>query len=417
MRFFKISLLFILGSMRAVVAASQQNTDKLLYELLSTQPEKFSGILNNLKENKLQLIYTAIKRDKKDKVKFTDHTYNLDAGNYFYPASTVKLPLAILALQKLNELNIKGLNKTSTMITGQDGNGQTSVNNDPSAPDGRPTIANYIKKILLVSDNDAFNRLYEFLGQEYINNSLHKMGYTHIQIIHRLEVSLSEAQNRHTNPVDFFDADCNTLYKKPAMHSQLPYLPRNIILGEGYYKGDSLVHEPFNFSAKNQLPLADLHNMVRSILFPAAVAKQQRFNLTPEDYAFLRKYMSMTPLESSSPVYTAPVYWDNYVKFIYYGAEKIQPDSSIRIFNKPGDAYGFLIDAAYLVDYKNNIEFIVSAALLCNSDDIFNDDNYDYNSVGLPFMKNIGQLIYNYERTKVSAAKKQISPIVPNYRD
>ena len=47
---------------------------------------------------------------------------------------------------------------------------------------GRPTIAHYIKKILLVSDNDAFNRLYEFLGQQYINTTLHQMGYTEVQI-------------------------------------------------------------------------------------------------------------------------------------------------------------------------------------------------------------------------------------------
>ena len=77
------------------------------------------------------------------------------------------------------------------MITEADEDGQTAVYNDPTSADGRPTIAHYIKKILLVSDNDAFNRLYEFLGQEYINNTLHKMGYEDVQIIHRLEISLN----------------------------------------------------------------------------------------------------------------------------------------------------------------------------------------------------------------------------------
>ncbi len=46
---------------------------------------------------------------------------------------------------------------------------------------------------------------------------------------------------------------------------------------------------------------------------------------------------------------------------------------------------------------KNKTEFMLSATILCNSDGIFNDDKYDYNKVGLPFMKKLGMLIYNYE--------------------
>ena len=100
----------------------------------------------------------------------------------------------------------------TTMITAADGETQTNVYNDPTTKDGRPTIAHYIKKILLVSDNDAFNRLYEFLGQEYINKSLYKMGYDDVQIIHRLEISLTEEQNRHTNPIKFVDNNGRIIY-------------------------------------------------------------------------------------------------------------------------------------------------------------------------------------------------------------
>src|SRR5215203_2725993 len=102
------------------------------------------------------------------------------------------------------------------MITGIAGGQQTAVNSDPSAADGRPTIALYIKKILLVSDNDAYNRLYEFLGQEYINNTLHKMGYEDVQILHRLQLPLSEEENRLTNPVTFYDSTGKIVYEKPG---------------------------------------------------------------------------------------------------------------------------------------------------------------------------------------------------------
>ena len=35
----------------------------------------------------------------------------------------------------------------------------------------------------MVSDNDANNRLYEFLGQDYINEQMHKKGYGNVQYI------------------------------------------------------------------------------------------------------------------------------------------------------------------------------------------------------------------------------------------
>ncbi len=57
------------------------------------------------------------------------------------------------------------------------------------------------------------------------------------------------------------------------------------------------------------------------------------------------------------------------------------------VFNKPGWTYGFLIDAAYIADFKNNIEFMISACIYTNSDGILNDDKYDYDTIGYPFLK------------------------------
>ncbi|HRF19672.1 MAG TPA: serine hydrolase, partial [Chitinophagaceae bacterium] len=166
-------------------------SDTFMHRLLAENSQYFSEILEKKEELGLQVIYTRIDRTKKNKPGFTDHYFGVNADKYFYPASTVKLPVAILTLQRLNELNIAGLDKNSTMYTASAGERLTAVANDPSAQDGRPTVAHYIKKILLVSDNDAYNRLYEFLGQEYINTSLQKMGYVHTKIIHRLSISLS----------------------------------------------------------------------------------------------------------------------------------------------------------------------------------------------------------------------------------
>jgi len=399
-----------------------QPADSFLYKLLAAYPAFFTDILARKEELGVQIIYTRIDRGKKkkEKPKFTDYTFNLNSADYFYPASTVKLPVAILALQKLNELNIRGLTKNTTMLTESAGGRQTAVSADPSAANGKPSIAHYIKKILLVSDNDAFNRLYDFLGQEYINNSLHKMGYRDAQIIHRLSVSLADDENRFTNPVSFADANGKIIYSKPAEKSRLVYADRSAssksyLKGNGYMQGNELINAPFDFSRKNCLPLEDLHQMVRSIIFPDAVPASQRFNLTREDYDFLRRYMSMRPGESVSPLYDPKDYWDHYVKMIYYGSEKTEPEPGIRIFNKTGTAYGYLTEACYFTDFNNGIDFLLSAVIYCNSDGIFNDDKYDYATTGYPFLKNLGRVLYAYERTRVRKNKADLTHLLFNY--
>jgi len=386
-------------------------THTFVADILKQYPDYFQSVLSN-PDNKVQIIYTQIDRGNNGNPKFTDHYFNINDSSYFYPASTVKLPIGILALQKLNELKMAGLDKNTTMISEAGYSGQTEVYNDPSTPDGRPTIEHYIKKILLVSDNDAFNRLYEFLGQEYINNTLHKMGYKEVQIVHRLDISLSEDENRHTNPVRFFDTSGKLVYEKPLETSKLVYATRNTKMGSGFYRDSQLINEPFDFSKKNRMSLKTLHNIVRSVMFPEMVSKQQRFNLTKDDYEFLRKYLSMTPLESKFPFYDRENYWDAYVKFLMYGAEKTPMKEGIRIFNKVGDAYGFLIDAAYFADFNNNVEFMLSAVIHCNSDGIFNDDKYDYDEVGFPFMKHLGQVIYDLELKR----KKKVVPDLSRFR-
>jgi hypothetical protein len=69
----------------------------------------------------------------------------------------------------------------------------------------------------------------------------------------------------------------------------------------------------------------------------------------------------------------------------------------IRIYNKVGNAYGYLTDAAYIVDYQNQVEFLLAATIHVNNDGIFNDGKYEYKEIGYPFLANLGKVIYDYE--------------------
>jgi hypothetical protein len=399
----------------AAIPTDSVHTDAFMEDLLAKNPALFADVLKNRKAWNVQVIYTQVDRGTNGIPALKNHYFNVNPARYFYPASTVKFPVSLLALQRLNELKGHGINKNTTMITEAAYSGQTAVYNDPTTPDGKPSIAQYIKKILMVSDNDAYNRLYEFLGQEYINAELHKKGYEDVQLLHRLQIALNEDENRHTNPVNFLDAAGNVLYAQPMQHNTTQYIGRNDSMGNAYYSGGKLVEAPMNFSKKNRISLEDLHNILVGLVFPSKVKAAQRFNITEEDRQFVLKYMSQLPGESVYPAYDTANYWDAYCKFMLYGSEKGNLPKNIRIFNKVGDAYGQLLDVAYIVDFDKKIEFFVSAVIYCNNDGVLNDDKYNYDDIGFPFMKNLGRVLYEYELGRPKKNIPDLSAWLFNY--
>jgi hypothetical protein len=386
--------------MFSLFASAQEIDTVFLKNLLESHRDLFEHVLNHPTHNEVQILYTQIDRDENNVPHFRSYSYRLNANHYFYPASTVKLPTAIFALEKLNELNIKGLTVKSTMITDSAYAGQTKVKHDSTSRNGLPSIGNYIKKILLVSDNDAYNRLYEFVGREEINQKLKKYQLNGTRIIGRLAIGDKGESTKHTNPIDFYDGK-KLVYHKPALYdpNEYPMHPEHMIMGKGYLdKNDKLVMEPYDFSHNNIYPLTDQQMVLRRLLFPETFPKEQRFNLTDDQYKFIYKYMSMWPTESKYPTYSPPDYYPAYCKWLFYGGDSLAViNPHIRIFDKIGDSYGYDIDNAYIVDFKNKVEFILSAVVQSNDDDIYNDNKYEYKTVCLPFMKNLAQVIYQYE--------------------
>ena len=405
-------LLHLLLTLVALPSLAQFQADNFIEKLLKKHPERFAELLKDPDKYQIQILYTKIDRNRKNEPHFTTHRYQVNSAQYFYPASTVKLPAVALAFEKLNKL---GIDKNTPMFTDADRPEQTVVKSDSTAENGLPSVAHYAKKILLVSDNDAFNRLYEFIGQEEFNDSLHKKGFTNVRIAHRLESPIGPENNRYTNPVRF-EKDGKVVLEQPAKYAAKELKSQEPILkGKGYMKGNELVNEPFDFSSKNYFALEDQHRLLKTLFFPEQVPASQRFNLTPDDYKFMYQYMSQFPVETSFPEHYTDDYYDGYAKFLLFGATKTRLPRHIRLFNKVGDAYGFLLDNAYIADFEKGIEFMLTAVIYCNEDEIFNDNKYDYETVGFPFMANLGKTIFEYELNRKRANRPDLSRFEVEY--
>ena len=386
--------------MISLSASAQQPDTLFLKNLLESHTELFSHILNHPTHNEVQILYTQIDRDENNIPHFTSYSYRLNANHYFYPASTVKLPTAIFALEKLNELNIPGLTMKSVMKTDSSFEGETKIANDSLSANGLPSIKQYIKEILLVSDNYAYNRLYEFVGRAEINDKLKKYHLNHTRIIGRLAVGDGGEGAKHTNAIDFYKGK-ELIYHQPAQYDARDYPMHldNMLQGKGYIdRNGKLVMKPFDFSDKNVYPIADQQLVLKRLLFPEVYPENERFNLTNDQYKLIYHYMSMYPTESKNPTYSPPDYFPAYCKWLFYGGDSTAVmEPHIRIFDKIGDSYGYDIDNAYIVDFKNKVEFLLTAVVQSNEDGIYNDNKYEYKTVCLPFMKNLGRVIYQYE--------------------
>ncbi len=397
-----------------------QAQDQVIEQLLKANPTYFKQLTDNPAKYRLQILYTQIDRDVDNKPKFTTHAYRVDANEYFYPASTVKLAASVLALEKINQLKI---DKNTTFQTLKNRPTQLEVLHDTSAANGFPSIAHYIKKILLVSDNEAYNRLYEFLGQKNFNKIMAKKGFEGVRLTHRLQTSIPLLENQYTNPVQFVNDQGKVIWRQKEQFNkkqiQSPN-PLQTILGKGVMNDSGRVTmHPVTFGFKNAFPLQAQHDFLKRLMFPASFVAKDRFKLTDEDYRFLYRYMSEYPTESKKPSYSADsTIGPAYCKFLLYGGDKHAPlNPDVRIFNKVGDAYGFLLDNAYFVDFKHQVEFMVTATIYCNEDEIFNDDKYEYDTVGFPFFKHLGEVIYQYELNRPKSNLPNLDHLKFTYSD
>ena len=347
-----------------------------LKRVLASEDPHIARVMADPEKYEVQVRYTRIQRSG-DSVSFADYDYRVDPHRYYYPASTVKFPIAVAALERLNELD--SLDRSTRYYIEGD-----SVEN---------SFAEDIVKVFAVSDNHANNRLFEFLGQDEINQRIRSKQAGPIRISHRLGFHRDELPTR---PLVLYLNDTLTTLSTPSVNTPLESLDLSgIRKGVGYLEADSLVSGPFDFGLKNYLPLTTLHELMKRVIFPDRFPKDQQFHLSADQRAFLLDAMQILPREAG---YDEVMYPDGYCKFFLYGDTEQRIPDHLEIYNKVGFAFGTLTDCAYITDRASGVEFLLTATILVNENGIFNDDLYEYDEVGIPFLAALGRQVYEYEK-------------------
>ncbi|WP_299212831.1 serine hydrolase [uncultured Dokdonia sp.] len=352
-----------------------------LDSVLTAEHPAIRTVMDSLENHEVQILYTQIDTTDKGLITFKDYVFQENKKNYFYPASTVKLPIALLATEYINthpeiELDTPYISERDSVLH--------SVSDD-------------IRQIFAVSDNEAYNRLYDLLGRDYINTRLKELALSPTRISHRLSTTNADKAERGT--IKFFpsyEGDIITIEEQidqPIVAIKIKKQQK----GKGYLKDSTQISTPFDFSDKNYFPLKAQHELMKRVFFEDQFDADQRFNISYTDKIRIQKAMYTLPRKAK---YDPETYYDSYVKFFLYGDSKDPIPDHIKIYNKVGYAYGTLTETAYVVDEKEGIQFLLSATILVNKNEIFNDDTYEYDTIGIPFLAQLGREIYALEKNR-----------------
>ena len=363
--------------------------------VILTSDARLAPVLNEAEQFRLQVVLGTVEQTGRGR-RLRQDTFRAGA-EYFYPASAIKLFAAVAALERLAELR-----RTSGLVVDADTPlvyyplfaGEERVDFDETnLDDATVTVRHEIRKLFLVSDNEAFNRLYELVGQDGLAAALERAGLGEARIVHRLEEPRTEEENRRFPRIAL--AGDGYAYLLPERSSApLPPAPpmRGLVVGSAHLADGERIERPMDFSPKNRMTLVDLQRGLCAVVMPE-VDCGASFELSADDRALLTEAMRQLPRESTNPVYDESEYPDAYVKYFLPGLRRVLTPERIVSHDKIGQAYGFTTDNAWIVDELTGRSFFLAATLYTNEDGVLNDDRYEYDTVALPFLADLAEVV------------------------
>lgn len=346
-------------------------------------------IIKDKEDYEIQVLLTKINQNNTH-VNFQKYEFQLDDNQYFYPASTNKLPIVILTLKKINELRSNGSEitlKSKIILNYKDDSSELELR------DSITSFQNLIADVFLVSDNSASNILIDFIGYNYFNNEMKNAGFQKTYLNHKFN------PDPYVNSTwQISDLDNNLISSTNDDQKIIKADDKTNGLDKGerrYFKGQ-ILNESLNFSEKNRSSITDMHNLIKYIFYPEIFDSNNTFNLNVEDYDFLRYWMSRFTYEDIGEKFIGDEnFFETYNKFFIHGDEQSVSNEQIRVYNKIGQAYGTSIDNGLIKNYQDNIEFILTATIYTNKNKVINDNVYEYDDIAVPFLAKLSRAIYN----------------------
>lgn len=403
---FPITILFLLF---LIFGVSAQKTKDEFYKSLLGKDSLVDFVLKNRDKYRLQFIVTDIQRDQDGNEDFK--TYDYTTGEYFYPASMVKLPTAVAMMEILDSL---GLSKNCYIKMNSDVSCGNNVFAEMTQKRNIP-IQLAIEDMLSISDNYYYSLFFHAVTPKTLNDKLLDRQLVDTKIYSSFS-GCPRGKEVQTHSYNLFlpDGKLANSYPRTYLDSssyiyRLPY-SKDKLVGKYQIENYKKVAKPYDFNYNLEYPLKDIHETVFRLIFPQHIDNVERFRLSFESRKYLLKCMGNFPREMKNKIYhDKNQYPDNYYKYAIIGNKpELASSGRYRIFSKIGISHGFVTESAYIVDFENQKDFMVSISIYVNDDDVMNDNLYEYKKLARPFIANFTRIIQD-SLSKTSTEQSLVS--------
>ena len=345
---------------------------------------RWTSWLDRAEELRLQILVRPLHPDGEPQ------RYRVDA-DYVYPASAIKLFLAVAALNILNREADGELPWNTRFMRCRDDKGGCEPPRedvDETAPEGengkkahkKLRVGLEIEKLLSWSDNDAYNRLWDMVGHTEANAEMARLGFSSVRLHHKMnakpELSLKTLQVTLLPP-----GKRGIVKKRRVSEVRLAPTPApRLLVGKAYNDEGKLVEEPLDFGTKNYASLVDLQRLLLSIVRPNH-AEAVTLAITDDQRDRLVKAMTRDPNHRSAAEHGP----------LLPGVVDAIGKDNVRYVSKSGRAYGFHLENAYIENTSNGHAILVTAVVYANPNGVLNDDDYAYDETSRPLLASLGE--------------------------
>lgn len=360
---------------------------------------RFGGVMDDPEAHRVQVLVSEVVEGDDGQPALRRRGYRVDA-EYFYPASSIKIAACVAALLEVQRWREDfGPDATvDTPLALLRADGSAEERDESNVVDGAVTVRQEIRKVCLVSDNPGFNRLFDLVGRDALNQTMWDAGLPSFRLRHQLigggpnerrgdpqttpRIEVRTDDGVHTIPPRTAEIELETQRPDAAYR-----------FGQAYIAGGQRHDGPFDFTQRNEVALADLHDLLIMIARPDIDLDKPGLPLTDEHRALLAEAMSQDPLTSANPVYPSPPHEPGFAEsWPLAGVKRVVDGGQVRETQKGGLAYGFVIENAYYVDENTGRAFFLTATIYHNPNATFNDNVYGYD-FSRAFLTDLGEAV------------------------
>jgi hypothetical protein len=374
-------------------STASSTNDTLLAQLLGNGGAVLKKVLASPEVYRFQVLYGVVGPGSTPT--FERHGYRVDA-EYFFPASSMKVPITLATYDRLATLRAQGKGSFKRDAT---------VRIHPVSGDAEPyvtTVARETWRALIVSDNFSANRLLGVVGHREAHETLWSFGLKSARI-HTGFATGAEIDPAQMSPRVEFALEAGGAEELAARRSDLVLPPtdaKSLDIGKASIVDGVRVERPLSFADKNAIRLRELQDALVRILRPELlVGAPAGAAAANDDLAYVRQALGTLPSESGLAGFERNVVADYQLIPFLRGIERVKKRGHFEIYSKVGQAFGFLIGNAYVVDKDTGRAFFLTAAIYADPDETINDDNYAYDTISFPALADVAEAVSRHAFT------------------